>query len=91
MARASGILGLSAVLLLMLLPVCYLLAAVSHSELSILLCFGMILIMLVCGVLGIALGFHARKGGAWALVGIVTSILAVLFSLCTFTVVIFQL
>ncbi len=84
-ARVSGILGLSALALLMLLPVFYVLAVTGQSVVPVFLGFAMALIMLACGVLGIALGFYAREGGAWALVGLVTSILAILFSLCTFT------
>jgi hypothetical protein len=82
-ARASAILGLLALSsAFVLLPLGYLIASLFSSELvALFLCGGAILTMLVSGVLGIVLGISARKSGAWALVGIVTSIVALLLAL----------
>jgi hypothetical protein len=80
-ARTSGVLGIVSSSWLVLLALSYLLAEVSGAVLPFYACLGMSPIVLVCAVLGITLGFYARKGGAWAVVGIVTSILGVLFSL----------
>jgi hypothetical protein len=82
--RVSGILGLSAVALLLLFPVCYLLCFASNSEVPLLFCLLASPIILLCGVLGVVLGAYARWDGAWAVVGFVTGILSVLFLLvCT--------
>jgi hypothetical protein len=91
-ARASGILGLSALSSLMLVPVCYLLAALSGSEGLFLVCLsGSSVIMLVCGILSITLGLYARKGGPWAVVGLVTGIMALVFFLSLVTMLILSL
>jgi hypothetical protein len=82
-ARASAILGLLALSsAFVLLPIGYLIASLFSSEIvAIFLCGGALLIMLVSGVLGVVLGAYARKSGAWALVGLVTGILALLLML----------
>jgi hypothetical protein len=79
--RASGILGLTALTLTLLLPVDYLIAVALSSDVAfIILLVGNLLLMLIASVLGFALGVFARKSGPWALVGIVTSSLALFLS-----------
>ncbi len=80
-ARASGILGLVALSLLLLCPLCYMLALASGSEFPLYLCVLTSPIALACGLLGVVLSAYARWDGAWALVGIVTSSLALLCAL----------
>jgi hypothetical protein len=83
-ARASGILGLSALGLVMLSPLIYLAVGLIGSGASeavlFLLCFGVLGLIFVGGVLGLVLGIYARLSGVWAVVGVVTSVLALLFS-----------
>jgi hypothetical protein len=85
-ARASGILGLLALAsVLVLLPCAYLIAGLIHSEaLFLVLGGGTLLIILSSAILGITFGCYARKSGAWALVGIVTSIVSLFLSLLMF-------
>ncbi len=80
-ARMSGILGIVALSLILLFPVFYMLALASGSELPLLLFALTIPITLGCGTLGIVLSAYARWDGAWALVGTVTSVLALLLVL----------
>jgi hypothetical protein len=82
-ARASAILGLVALSsAFVLLPSGYAIANLFKSEiLALFLCGGPLMMMLVCGALGVVLGAYARKSGAWALVGIVTGILALVLGL----------
>ena len=67
-ARTSGILGITSLSSTVLLPITFVLAEVSGSVLPFYACFGMSPIVLVCAVLGITLGFYARKGapGRWS-------------------------
>jgi hypothetical protein len=82
-------LGLAAVALLLLLPMSYLIGVALDSQaLAFVLGGGNLLLVFATGVLGLALGIHARKSGAWALVGIVTSVLALVLSLIVVAVVI---
>jgi hypothetical protein len=95
-ARASTILGLLALSsAFVLLPLGYVIASLFGSDgsevVAIFLCGGALLIMLVSGVLGIVLGISARKSGAWALAGIVTSMLAVLLELFMCAALVLQL
>jgi hypothetical protein len=80
-ARTSGVLGIVSLVWLVFLPISYWVSVESRSELPLLLSVGMSPIVLVSAGVGVALGFYARKAGAWALVGIVTSILGGLFAL----------
>ncbi len=82
-ARASGILGIAALSLLLVVPVSYLLAFLFEwsEALVILTTAATSICMLICGVVGIVTGFYARKSGVWAVVGLATSVLALLFSL----------
>lgn len=61
-ARTSGILGIASFSWLVFLPISYALAVATGSELTLLVSLGTSPIVLVCSVLGIALGFYARKG-----------------------------
>jgi hypothetical protein len=81
-ARASSILGIAALTVLLVCPLLsYLLLTIFSPKAAIeILWAGAGLTMIVCAVLGITLGFYARKSGAWALVGIVTSLLAMIFA-----------
>ena len=80
--RASGILGLAAIMLLLLLPANYTIADALKSELALLvLGGGNLLVLGVAAALGLVLGVVARKSGAWAIVGIVTSVLAPVLAL----------
>lgn len=86
--RASGILGVVAIALLLLLPVSYLIAIAFGSELVLfVLGGGTLVLVLVAAAVGLVLGILARKSGAWAVVGIVTSVLAPLLSLASLTIV----
>jgi hypothetical protein len=79
--RAAGVLGVSALALLLLLPVEYLIAAALKSEVvAEILLIGTLLVMFIAGVLGLTFGIIARKSGPSALVGIVTSSLALVLS-----------
>jgi hypothetical protein len=80
--RASGIVGVSALALALLLPVDYLIAlALNSNEVAIVLILGNLLLMFISSLLGLSLGVVARKSGPSALVGIVTSSLAVFLSI----------
>jgi hypothetical protein len=80
-ARASGYLGLGGLLSLMLLILSYCAAAVFASELLLIIGAAFsIPCTFVCCVLSITLGIYARKSGVWALVGMVTGSVALLFS-----------
>jgi hypothetical protein len=75
--RVSGILGVAAIALLLLLPAIYSIGAAFHSELVLLgLGGGTLLLVFVAAAVGLVLGVFARKSGAWAIAGIVTSVLA---------------
>ena len=84
--RASGALGVTAVVLPVLLPVNYLIAVAFGSEVVLFVLIGVTLLsMFFSSVLAVALGAHARKSGPWALVGIVTGSLAFFLCLATTT------
>lgn len=90
-ARASGFLGLGGLLALMLLILSYCLGMALQSELVFFVGGGVsVLCTFVCCVLSITLGIYARKSGVWAVVGIVTGSLALLFSFLA-TVLVFLL
>jgi hypothetical protein len=81
-ARASGFLGLGGLLALMLLILSYCAGAVLRSELPLMIGAAFsIPCTFVCCVLSITLGIYARKSGVWALVGMVTGSVTLLFSL----------
>ena len=73
-ARISGILGMAAItLLLLLLPMTYLLAIVFQSEIILFGLGGVSLVMVVVAAfLAFVLGILGRNDGNWAIAGIVT-------------------
>jgi hypothetical protein len=80
--RASGILGVLALALMLLLPLEYLLGYAVHSELAVEIpLIGTLLLMLIGAILGLAFGIIARKSGPSAVVGIVTSSLSLFLTL----------
>lgn len=87
--KASGILGLAALVLMLLLPLCYVIAAALNSEVvALVLYVGDLLLMVGASVLSLALGIYARKSGPWAMVGTVASLLTFILSLATVIVAI---
>jgi hypothetical protein len=86
--RASGLLGLGSIGLLLLLPVFWFIGFTLQSEaLVLVLGGGTITLMLIAAIVGLVLGIVARKSGTWAIVGIVTSALAPLFALGVIAIV----
>ena len=80
--RASGILGVLSLALLLLLPLEYMFGLALNSELAVEIpLIGTLLLMLIGAILGLAFGIIARKSGPSAVVGIVTSSLALFLSL----------
>jgi hypothetical protein len=80
-ARASGIVGLCALILTLLAPLLFLVAELLGSE-EVLL-FGLFLLgapALIGGIVAVVLGVCARLDGAWAIVGLVTGLLALLLT-----------
>jgi hypothetical protein len=85
--RASGILGLTALAVMLLFPLDYFLGLAFQLNAAVIFLFaGNLLLMFTAGVLGLAIGIVARKTGLWAFVGIVTSSLALLLSLALLVV-----
>ncbi len=81
-ARTSGFLGLGALCALTLLIVSYCAAVALNSEVALYVGAAFsIPCTLVCSVLGITLGIYSRKSGVWALVGMVTGSLTLMFCL----------
>lgn len=81
-ARASGILGLVAMALFFLAPLMILFTELLGSEILFYVgAFGFAPLSFVTGLLAVALAAFARLRGAWAVVGLVTGIVAALFSL----------
>jgi hypothetical protein len=80
-AKLSGILGLAALALVLLLPLVYVAAALLESE-AVLFIGGFVAgcLVLVGSLAGLVLGIHARRDGVWAILGVVTSLVALLFS-----------
>jgi hypothetical protein len=85
--RASGMIGISALVMLLFFPIGYLLAASLNSEnLAVLLLGAINAIMFICGVVGVTLGIYARRTGAWAVLGLASSVLGLLFSVAIPTI-----
>jgi hypothetical protein len=86
--RASGLLGLGSIGLLLLLPVFWFIGFALQSEaLLLVLGGGTIMLLLIAAIVGLVLGIVARKSGTWAIVGIVTSALAPVLALAVIAVV----
>ncbi|HEX8199868.1 MAG TPA: hypothetical protein VF590_05230 [Isosphaeraceae bacterium] len=80
-AKLSGLLGLSALALVLLMPLVYVVAALLESEAVLFVVgFGVGGVIFVGSLAGLVLGIHARRGGVWAILGVVTSLVALLFS-----------
>jgi hypothetical protein len=83
-SRASGVLGLIAILLVVLSPFPYLLGLALQSEIVMLFGWGLEIVgVLALGIVGIVLGIYARLQDAWAITGVVLcglSLIAVLIS-----------
>jgi len=70
--RASGILGLISIVLLLLTPLPYLVGLLLQSEIVILFGWGVEIVgVLATGIAGIVLGICGRFQGAWAVFGVV--------------------
>jgi hypothetical protein len=79
---ASGILGLVCLAALLLLPVGWLSALLTETEIPlIILWFGAVLFMFMGGCVSLVLCIYARLTGAWSVVGLVTSLFSILISL----------
>lgn len=82
LARASGIFGLVAMASYLFLPLSYAFTIAADSELPLILGgTGACLCIFSFSTMGIAMGVYSRKSGIWALVGIVTSVLSLVFCL----------
>ena len=81
-AKASGILGICSLTLVLLSP---LLLAIAQALKSLvfaeILLFSTAGLIFVGSVLSIVLAAHGRRSGVWAIVGLVTGILSLLFSM----------
>jgi hypothetical protein len=78
-AKASGILGLVALALVMLAPLSYLVAALVESEaVLIVLGGGALAFAFIGSILGIVLSICSRLASVWAVIGLVTAALSVL-------------
>lgn len=82
MARASGILGLSALgVIFSVVPLVCLIGTQLNSNLFLLVgLFGSTALAFTGGVVGLVLGIRSRKSGGWAIAGIVTCAIALLLS-----------
>lgn len=80
--KASGIVGIVALVSLLLIPLAYLLGILLQSELLMIFGWGLgFFLSLVGGIVGLVLGACARPRGAWSVTGMVTGGLAILASL----------
>jgi hypothetical protein len=85
LAKTSGILGLSALALVFLAPLIYVVIASLASEaviLKVLLLATMVLASFSTGLLALVLGAIGRSGGAWAISGMITGGIGLFFSFC---------
>jgi hypothetical protein len=90
-ARASGILGLVALGLVMMAPSTFIIAELMSSAVVLyLLGGGALALALIAGSLGTGLALYSRMAGVWAVTGVVTSALSFLgsFSLLALTLVV---
>lgn len=82
MARVSAVLGIVALVLGMLFPVAYLLAALAKSEvLMVLGCGLLVLLSLPSAIVAVVLAAIARRSGGWALAGLICGIVALVLML----------
>jgi hypothetical protein len=86
--RASGLLGLGSIGLLLLLPVFWVIAFALQSDVLVLVLGGGTLVLtLIAAIVGLVLGIVARKSGNWAIVGIVTSAVSPVLVLAVIAIV----
>jgi hypothetical protein len=79
--RASGILGLAALALVVTYPALFMIALFLQSQfIALALCGVTLAFTFPAGILGLVLGVYSRKSGAWAVVGIAASTLSLLLS-----------
>jgi hypothetical protein len=79
--RASGILGLASLALVVIYPALYMIAIYLQSQVvAFALCAVTLAFAFPAGILGVVLGIYARKSGAWSIVGIAASVLSFLLS-----------
>jgi hypothetical protein len=82
LGRLSGILGIVSLALVVAIPLVYILAIVTESEVMLFVGgLGVAALMFIGGVTSFVLALVARVSGAWAIVGLITGIFAVMFSL----------
>ncbi len=81
LSKASGILGLSALGMVLLGVLVYVLAMLTESVPFVYVAFGIVLLALITSIVGTVLGVIARRGGPWSAVGLVTGIVSLVFSL----------
>jgi hypothetical protein len=87
-AKVSGIVGLSMVVLFLLMPVYYVVAVALSSEAVLLILGGGTLALIVIGgILAVVLGIYSRMASAWSVVGLVTGVLSLLGCLVLMAVV----
>jgi hypothetical protein len=78
----GGILGLSALGLVLLTPVFYVIAALSESEILVFVAlFGIAILGVAGGISGLVLSIRGRHQGAWPILGIVAGAIALTLSL----------
>lgn len=80
--KASGMLGLCSIAMVLLSPFFYLMASVTQSELVLfIVLFGLVFLMLATSILGIVFAIIGRRESVWAVTGGVTSGLSLLMAL----------
>jgi hypothetical protein len=89
--RASARWGLSTFAVFLLFPFSYLVLAAENSlVLAYILPGSMVVVMFISSVVSLTLGIYARRSGAWAVVGIATSVLGLLFSVGIATILVLR-
>jgi hypothetical protein len=79
--RASGILGLASLALVVIYPALFMIAIFLESMVvAVALCAVTLAFAFPAGILGLVLGVYTRKSGAWSIVGIAASVLSLLLS-----------
>jgi hypothetical protein len=80
-ARASGVLGLGALALIVMYPALFFIALTVQSQFLALALFGATVgLAFPATILGLVLGVYSRKRGVWAVVGILTCVLSLLLT-----------
>jgi hypothetical protein len=80
--QVAGILGLVALVFTCVIPAGFVVAELLESAVAFYsLSGGSFFLAIVASILGLTLGIFARRSGAWAIVGIVASMLSIVLSL----------